>query len=130
MMHIPLTGNVLIQSVHSLYLRQRRQRTYIADLRLSAGKHSRTMHSRNDVHFRCQRPDLIQRTAVRTLVVFQDHFADRLLLVLIYRLAQHCKILLVLRKSLFQSGRDISDILFTHLLLVGENSRLHLLRCH
>ena len=130
MMHISFTCYILIQTVHSLYFRQRRQCTYIADLRLSASEHGRTMHSWNYVNFRCKRPDLIQCTAIRTLVILQDHLTHCLLLILIYCLTQHCKIRFVLCKRLFQLGRNISDILLTHLLLVCKDRCLHLLRCY
>ena len=130
MMHISLTRYIFIQAIHSLNFRQRRQRAHITDLCLTTREHSRTVYSRNNIHFRRKGPDLIQCPAVRTLMIFQDHLAHRFLLILVYRLTQHRKIFFVLRKCLLQLSRDISDILLTHLLLIREDSCLHLLRCY
>ena len=69
MMHVTLRYFVFIQTIQLLNLRQRSQRTDVADLSLSTGKHCGTVYSRNDIYFCSQRTDLCDCTAVRTLVV-------------------------------------------------------------
>ena len=126
MVHIPLGGLSLIQSVQPLCLRQRRQSSNGTDLGLSTGKHSRTVNSGDQVYFRRQWTDLIDGSAVRTLVILQDHLAHRLLLILVNRLAQHFQPLFLLREGLSQLLCDLADILFSYLLLIGKYRFLHL----
>ena len=83
MMHIALAHFIFIKPVKLLLLGQRSQRTYITDLGLSTGKHGGSMYSGNDINLRCQGTDLGNLTPVRTLMVFQDHLADRLFLILV-----------------------------------------------
>ena len=125
-MHIAFADFILIQSVQPLLLGEGRQRTYIADLGLSSGKHGRTMHSGNQIHLCRQRTDLGHLTPVRTLSVFQNHFPHGFLLILVNRLIQYGQPFLIVRKCLFQTRRNLSDILLTHLLYVCEYRILHL----
>ena len=86
------------------------------------------MNSRNDVCLSCQRTDLSDLTAVRTFVIFEDHLAYSLLLVLIYSLAKNRKPLFVICKSFFQLVCDLADIILTCLFVIREYSNLHLFR--
>ena len=126
MMHVSLAYFMLIQSIQLLLLRQRSQRTYVTDLSLSTGEHSGTMYSRDNIYFSCQRTNLGDLTSIRTFVIFQDHLADSLLLILIYSFTKNSKPLLILCKSLFQLLSQDTDILLTGLLVIGKYSLLHL----
>ena len=83
-MHISLAYFVLIQAIDLLLLGQRCQSTYVTDLGLSTGEHSGTMYTGDDVYFCCQRTDLCDCTSIGTLVIFQDHLTNGLLLILVY----------------------------------------------
>ncbi len=63
-------------------------------------------------------------------MIFQYHLADGLFLILINRLTEDSKPLFIFGESLLQPCRDIPDILLSHLLLIREDSRLHLFRRH
>ena len=130
MVHISLADLVLVQAVNPLGLGQGSQGTYVANLGLASGEHGGAMHPGDDVHFRGKRTDLRDFTSVRPFVVFQDHLAHGLLLVLIDRLAQDGQPLLVLRESLLQLLGDGPDIPLPGLLVVGEHRYLHLLGRH
>ena len=69
MVHISLGNLVLVQTVKLLNLRQRSQRTNVADLRLTTGKHAGAVYSRDQVNLCRQRTDLVDRTAVGTLMI-------------------------------------------------------------
>ena len=125
-MHIALAYFVLVQTVDPLLLRQRRQRTYVADLCLSAGEHSRTVDSRYQIHFCRQRTNLRQFSSVRTLVIFQDHLPDCLLLVLIDRFSQYLHPLFLLGKSFRQLLGQDADVLLAGLFVIGKDRLFHL----
>ncbi len=129
-MHISLRCFIDIQTIDLLYLRQRCQCTHIADLGLSTGEHSRTMYSGNQIHFCCQRTDFCDGTSIRSLVIFQDHLADGLLLELIQRI---CYQLQPLWMGLFitftQLCVQLVHILLSGLLVICKDSHFHLLRC-
>ena len=88
-MHITLACLIFIQAIQTLCLGQRSQGTDVADLSLSSGEHGRTVYTRDDINLCGQRTNLGNLTAVRTLVILQDHLADSLLLVLIYSFTQN-----------------------------------------
>ena len=128
LMHVSLLDYVRIQSLYALCIRQRSQCADINDLCLASGEHRGSVHSRNQTNLCKQRTDLIQLTAVRTLVILQNHLANGLLLILVYRIAKLGKISLVVRESLFQSLGDLCNRLLTDLLVVGKYGCLHLFR--
>ncbi len=128
MMHISLGCLELVKSVKSLSLCKRCQSRDGADLSLSTGKHSRAMYSRNDVNLCSQRTDLCDGTAVRTLVILEDHLANGLFLILVNRLAKNCKPLFFFCESLFQLVCDLCDVVLSCLLVIGEYRNLHLFR--
>ena len=84
MAYISLAYFVLIQAIDLLLLGQRCQSTYVTDLGLSTCEHSGTMYTGYDVYFCCQRTDLCDCTSIGTLVIFQDHLTNGLLLILVY----------------------------------------------
>ena len=84
------------------------------------------MYTRNNIYLCSQRTNLGNGTSVRTLVIFQDHLTYGLLLVLIYSLAQNLEPLFLLCKCLFQALGDLTDVLLTLLLLIGEDCLFHL----
>ena len=127
-MHIALGGDIGVKSVDPLHLGKRCQGDNVTDLCLSTCKHSGAVYARNQIHLRGKRTDLIDRTTVRTLAILENHLANRLLLILIERLAEHRKPLLVIRERLLKLLRDRTDILFALLLLIGKYRFLHLLR--
>ena len=127
-MHISLGCLKLIQSVKTLCLCKRSQCGNGTDLSLSSCEHGRTVNSRDDVCLRSQRTDLSDLTAVRTFVIFEDHLADSLLLVLIYSLTENGKPLFVICKSFFQLVCDLADVILTCLFVIGEYGNLHLFR--
>ena len=127
-MHISLGCLKLIQSVKTLCLCKRSQCGNGTDLSLSSCEHGRTVNSRDDVCLRSQRTDLSDLTAVRTFVIFEDHLADSLLLVLIYSLTENGTPLFVICKSFFQLVCDLADIILTCLFVIGEYGNLHLFR--
>ncbi len=128
MVHISLGRNILIQPVHPLHFGQRRERTDITNLRLSTRKHRRAVHSRNDINFCSQRTYLSQFTAVGTLVVFQNHLAHGLFLILINRFSENCQVIFLFCESFFQFLGNISDIFFTNLFFIREYSLFHFFR--
>ena len=127
-MHISLRCLKLIQSVKTLCLCKRSQCGNGTDLSLSSCEHGRTVNSRDDVCLRSQRTDLSDLTAIRTFVIFEDHLADSLLLVLIYSLAQNCKPLFLVGKSFFQFLCYLTDIFFSCLFIVREYGNFHFCR--
>ena len=84
------------------------------------------MYSRDNINFCCQRTDLGDLTSIRTLVIFEDHLTDSLLLVLIYSLSQYCQPFFLLSKCLSQSLCQYTDILLTSLLIIGKYRFFHL----
>ena len=126
LVHISLLRDVRIESLNSLCFGERSQCADINDLRLASRKHSGAVHSGNQADFRVQRTDLCDFTAVRTLVILEDHLADGLLLILVNRVGELCKICFIIRESFLQSFRDRGYICFTGLFVVRENSSLHL----
>ena len=130
LMHVALAGLIFVQPVQSLCLGQRCQSYHIADLGLSPGKHGGSVDSGDNVHLGRQRTDLAHRPAVGSLVVFENHFADGLLLILVNRLPQHRQPVFLLREGLLQLLGDLADILLTHLFLIGKHGLLHLFRGH
>ena len=67
--HITLAGFILIQAVNPLCIGKRCQGAGVKDLGLSACEHTGTVYSGQKVHFSRQMADLINGTAVRTLVI-------------------------------------------------------------
>ena len=63
-------------------------------------------------------------------MVFQNHLAHGLLLILVNRFTENSQIILVFRKSLFQLFGDVSDIFFTNLLFIRKYCRFHFFRRH
>ncbi len=128
LMNISLGCNVRIESLHLLCIGKRCEGHNIEDLRLSSGEHCRTMDSGNDINLGCQRADLCEQTAVRSLVILENHLADGLLLVLIDRIAQLSKVLLIVRKCFLHPVSDLCDSLLAGLLIIGEAGLFHLFR--
>ena len=126
LVHISLRNLKLIQSIQLLRFGKRSQCSNVADLGLSAGKHCRTVNSRNDIDLCRQRTDLVDRTSIRTFVVFQDHLADSLLLVLVNRLSKHCQPLFVVCECFLQFFCDHADIFLTCLFVIGKYRLFHL----
>ena len=126
MVHISLGCFKLVKSVNSLCLRKRSQSCHGADLCLSTGEHSGTMNSRDDVYFCCQRTDLCDLTAVRTFVVLKDHLADSLLLILIYCFSENSQPFFIVCKCFLKSCCDLTDVFFSCLFIVCEDSFFHL----
>ena len=87
-MNISLDTYIFIKSVNLLCFGKRSQCGYVADLCLSAGEHCRTMYTRDDINFCSKLTDLGNLTAVRTLVIFQDHLTNGLLFILINSFAK------------------------------------------
>ena len=127
-MHISLSHFCLIQTIQTLCLRKRCQGADVADLCLSTGKHGRTMHSRNNINLCCQRPDLCDCTAIRTFVIFENHLADGLFLILINSLSKNCQPVLIVSKLCFQFFSDLTDIFFSCLFVIGKYGNFHLFR--
>ena len=98
--HISLGSLHVVDAVQFLALRQWSQGTYVENLCLSTGKHTGTVYSRKQINLSRQRTNLRDTTAVRTLVVLENHVADCLLLILVKRLAQHVQPLFVVCKCL------------------------------
>ena len=128
MVHISLGSFKFIQSVQSLSLGKRSQSCHCTDLSLSAGKHCRTVNSRDQIHFCCKRTDLCDLTSVRSFVIFEDHLADSLFLILINSLTQYVQPFFVICKFFLKSGCDLADIFFSCLLVVCEYSLFHFFR--
>ena len=125
-MHISLADFIFIQAVDPLHLGKRSESGHGTDLGLSAGEHGGAMHSGDDIHLCRQRTDLVDGTAIRTLVILQNHLADRFLLVLIDCLTQKRKPFFLIRERLLQLLRDLTDIFLTNLLYVREYCLFHL----
>ena len=104
------------------------------------------MYSRDDVNLCSQRTDLCDGTAVRTLVILEDHLANGLFLILVNRLAKNCKPLFFFCESLFQLVCDKCDVVlscldvykrqdlnhalcFLHILIVYTADRYSTLVC-
>ena len=126
-MHVTLGGYGLVQAIQSLCLGKRCQCGHVADLCLSSGEHGRTVYSRDNIDLSCQRTDLVDGSSIRALVVFQNHLADGLLLVLVNSLIQNGQPLFVISKSLCQPILDGADVGLTNLLHICEYSLFHLL---
>ena len=58
-------------------------------------------------------------------MIFQDHLADGLLLILINSLAKNCQPVLVVSELGFQFLGDLTDVLFSGLFVVGEYGNFH-----
>ena len=123
---VALLGDVGVKALNTLCLGQRSQSDNVTDLGLAAGEHSGTVNAGNDVDFCCQRTDLIQCTAVRALVVLEDHLADSLLLVLVDSLVKDGEPLFVLCKCLAELLLECGDIALTGLLVICEDCFFHL----
>ena len=128
MVHISLICLKFIQTVDFLRVSQRSQCRNSTNLCLSACKHCRTMYSRNQIHFCCQRTDFFDCSSVWTFVIFENHFADSFLLVLIYSLSQNSQPLFILSKCFFEFLRNLTDVFFSLLFLVCEDSYFHFFR--
>jgi len=126
--HISLGCLKLIQSVKTLCLCKRSKCSNGTDLSLSSCEHGRTMNSRDDICLCSQRTDLSDLTSIRTFMIFEDHLADSLLLVLIYSLTENGKPFLIVCKSFFQLISDLADVILTCLLVIREYGNLHLFR--
>ncbi len=129
-MHIALRGFVFIQAVQPLCVGKRRQCGNRTDLRLSAGKHRRTMNTRNQINLCCKRADLRNLPAVRTLMILQNHLPHRLFLILINSLIYQSQPFFILCKRLCQLVLDLADIFLSYLLDVCKHGFFHLLRRH
>ena len=86
------------------------------------------MDSRENIHFRFQRTNLINCSSVRSLVILQDHFPNRLLLVLVNSIRKNRKRFLVILKSLCQALTKSGDVGISFLLLIGKYRLFHLFR--
>ncbi len=126
-MDVALLSDILIQSFDSLDLRERAQRGDGADLRLSARKHSASVNSRDKVHLSGERTYLIYLSAIRSLVILEDHLTDGLLLILIHRVRKICKIIFPAGPCLLNSLSQHTDVVLSLLLDISEDSLLHLL---
>ena len=125
-MHISLCLLCFIKTVELLCFRKWSKCCHCADLCLSSCEHSRTMNSRDQVYFCCKRSDLIDRTTIRTLMIFEDHLSYCLLLILVNSLTKLRKILFVVCKCFLESLCDHTDILFSCLLVICKYSLFHL----
>ena len=128
LMYISLLCDVGVKALHTLCLGKGRQCDYVADLGLASCEHGGTMDTGNDVDFRCQGTDLVQLTAVRSLMVLEDHLADGLLLILINSLAQDSQPLFVVRECFFQLLGNGFDVAFSGLLVICKYGCFHLFR--
>ena len=128
LVNVSLLSDVGVKALNSLCLGERRKSYNVADLCLSAGKHSGTVHSRDQVDFCGERTDLVQFTAVRALVVLKDHLADCLLLILIYSLVQDREPLLFVRESFSEFLSNSGDVALAGLLVIRKYSHFHLCR--
>ena len=126
MVHISLGSFKFIQSVQSLSLGKRSQSCHCTDLSLSAGKHCRTVNSRDQIHFCCKRTDLCDLTSVRTFVIFEDILRT----VFDTDKQPHPVRSAILRylQIFLKSGCDLADIFFSCLLVVCEYSLFHFFR--
>ena len=70
MVHITFGCHINVNTVNTLCFGHRSQSSYGTDLSLSTGEHGRTVNSRKQIHFCSQRTNLVQCTAVRTLMIF------------------------------------------------------------
>ena len=87
------------------------------------------MNRRKHVNFCRQGTDLGHLTAIRTLVVFQDHLADGLLLEFINSLIDQLHPLrMLLFVTLLQLILDLADIFLTNLFYICKYSLFHGLR--
>ena len=88
------------------------------------------MNPRDEAGLRVQRTDLVECAAVGTLVVLQDHLAHGLLFILINGIAELCEIILVVGKRSLQPLGNLGDIGLALLLVICEDSDLHLFGSH
>ena len=128
LVQISLLSDVGIHALNALCLGKRAEGDNVTDLGLSAGEHGGAVHSRNNIHFRGKRADLRDFTAVRTLVILQDHLADGLLLILINCLVQNRKPLFLLGEGFGQLFGDLGDVVLSRLLVIREDGNFHLCR--
>ena len=126
-MHVTLILDLNIQTVNLLDLGERCQRADIQNLGLTSREHCRTVDARQQVNLGRKRTNLGDLTAVRALVIFQDHLSDGLLLILIHRIRNELNPLLVLGKCLLATLGKLVDRRIAALLVVVENSDFHLL---
>ena len=125
MVHISLGCFEFIQSVDSLCFGKRSQSCHCTDLCLSTCEHCRTVYSRNNVYFCCQRTNLCDLATIRTFVIFENHLTYSLLLVLVYSLAENCQPFFIVCKCILKSCCDLADIFFSCLFIVCEYSFFH-----
>ena len=86
------------------------------------------MNSGKQIHLRLQRTNLVNCSAIRSLMILQDHFPNRLLLVLVNSIRKNRKRFLVILKSLYQSLTESGDVGISFLLLIGKYRLFHLFR--
>ena len=84
------------------------------------------MCSRDQIDFRCERADLLDLTAVGTLVIDKDHLSDSLLLILIKGITDESHPLFIITVFLFKCSADLSHIGFSRHLIIGKYDFLHL----
>ena len=128
-MHIPL-GGFFIQTVNLLAVAQRTQCCNGQNLCLSSGEQTASVDSRQQTHFRIQRTDFINASAVNTLA-FIEPVPDILLLQLVQAFIQHCTLFRIFWVILFVNcinNRLHSCIPFV--LVVGIQSHLYLFANH
>ncbi len=127
LMDISLLGDVGIETLDALGIGERCQCADVHDLGLPSREHGAAVDPRDQADLRVERADLGQGSAVRSLVVLQDHLADGLLLILVDCIGELLKVGVVSGKGLLQALGDLCDIGLPRLLVVGEDSGLHLL---
>ena len=128
MMHVALGCFKLIQTIQLLSLRQRSQSCHITNLRLSAGKHGRTMYSRYNINLSSQWANLRNPTTVRPFMILQNHLTNRLLLILVYCFSKYCQPLFIFGKCFCQTLCNHADIFFSCLFIISKDCNLHLFR--
>ena len=126
-MHVSLLCDVRVQTLYALCIGKRCQCADIHDLCLSAVEHGRAVHSRNQTNLCMKRTNLCQLAAIRTLVILENHLANRLFLVLIYRIAKLRKVRIVSFEGSLESFCNLSDCSLAGLLVIREDRLLHLL---
>ena len=125
MVHITFGCHIYINAVNTLCLRHWSQCGYCTNLSLSTGEHSRAMNSRKQIDFCSQWTNLIQRTAIRTFMVFQNHLTNRLFLILINSFVNQFQPLFIFGESFSQFFFNLTDIFLTYLFFIGKYCFFH-----
>ena len=124
MVHITL-GNILVNAVDTLCIRNRSQSSNSQYLGLTSGKQTGAVYPGQNAYLCCQGTDLVNAAAVHTLALIEP-VADNLLLQLVDALVNHrCLVRIIRIKLLVNIVLDGVEPLLTDVLVVGIQRKLH-----